>query len=60
MAMIRKPEPPKHIAEDFYIGNTHVQICTDYCCKPEEVPAILQRIARWALTEYAAAAAVRP
>ncbi len=37
---------PKEVARDFYIGNTHVRIATDYCRPREEVPEILQRIAR--------------
>lgn len=37
---------PKEVAQDFYIGRTHVRIATDYCRPREEVPEILQRIAR--------------
>ncbi len=37
---------PKEVAEDFYIGNTHVRIATDYCRPREEVPEILRRISR--------------
>lgn len=37
---------PKEVARDFYIGNTHVRIATDYCRPREEVPEILRRIAR--------------
>lgn len=53
---IRPPEKPAHIARDYKIGNTRVIIATDYCCKPEEVPAILDRIARKALEHFRAAA----
>ena len=35
-----------HIVEDFYIGNTHIQIADNSCVAPEEVDAILERIAR--------------
>lgn len=36
-----------HVVEEFYIGNTHIRICDDYCRDktPEEVEAILKRIA---------------
>ena len=40
------------IAEEFMIGNTKVRIATDYCCRAEEVPKILERIARNALDGY--------
>lgn len=35
-----------HIVEDFYIGNTHIQIADNSCVAPEEVDEILERIAR--------------
>lgn len=40
--------PTGHVVKDFYIGNTHVRICDDYCRDktPEEVQAILDRIAK--------------
>lgn len=36
-----------HVVKDFYIGNTHIQICDDYCRDKtkEEVDEILARIA---------------
>lgn len=37
---------PKHIAADYYIGNTHIIISDDYCRPREEVDEILRRIAR--------------
>ena len=51
-------EPPKHIASDFYIGNTHIQIATDYCedKTPEDVRRILERVGRNAARSMAAAA----
>lgn len=42
------------IAEEFMIGNTKVMIATDYCCRPEEVPKILERIARNAMESFRA------
>lgn len=45
---------PKEVAQDFYIGNTHVRIATDYCRPSEEVPEILRRIARNAQRAFAA------
>lgn len=45
---------PKHVAEDFYIGNTHVIISDDYCRPREEVDEILRRIARDAYRALAA------
>ncbi|MCM1168048.1 MAG: hypothetical protein NC401_18855 [Ruminococcus sp.] len=45
---------PKEVAQDFYIGNTHVRIATDYCRPREEVPEILRRIARDAQRAFAA------
>lgn len=56
---MQRPAEPQHIAQDYYKGNTHIRIATDYCCKPEEVPVILNRIARRALEAYAAAAVER-
>jgi hypothetical protein len=52
---MEKPTAPRNIAEDFYIGRTHIRICTDCCCKREEVPVILERIAGHALEAFAAA-----
>ena len=51
------PEP-KHIAQEFKIGNTRVRIATDYCenVSPEEVEKILDRIARRAQQSFIAAA----
>lgn len=46
------------IAEEFMIGNTKVRIATNYCCKPEEVPKILERIARNALDSLRAKASI--
>ena len=36
-----------HVVEEFYIGNTRVMICDDYCRNktPGEVNAILKRVA---------------
>lgn len=45
---------PKEVAKDFYIGNTHVRIATDFCRPPEEVPEILRRIASNAQRAFAA------
>lgn len=41
-----------HVVEEFKIGNTKIKICDDYCrnTTPEEVDAILARIARIAQT----------
>ena len=47
-----------HVVKDFYIGHTHIQICDD-CCRdttPEQVEAILARIARIAIGSMRAAA----
>ncbi|MFR2541526.1 MAG: hypothetical protein ACLS8P_05930 [[Eubacterium] siraeum] len=46
------------IAEEFMIGNTKVRIATDYCCRTEEVPKILERIARNALDSLRAKASI--
>ena len=46
------------IAEEFMIGNTKVRIATDYCCRAEEVPKILERIARNALDSLRAKASI--
>lgn len=46
------------IAEEFMIGNTKVRIATDYCCRAEEVPKILERIARNALDGLRAKASI--
>lgn len=53
MAILEELEP-KEVVQDFYIGNTHVRIATDYCRPREEVPEILQRIARNAQRAFAA------
>lgn len=53
MAILEELEP-KEVAQDFYIGHTHVRIATDYCRPKEEVDAILQRIAREAQRAFAA------
>ncbi len=53
MAILKDLEP-KEIARDFYIGNTHVRIATDYCRPREEVPEILRRIARNAQRAFVA------
>lgn len=54
---IGKPPEPKNVARDFYIGNTHVKIATDYCedKTPEEVERILARIASNVMPELVAA-----
>jgi hypothetical protein len=52
---MEKPTEPRNIAEDYYIGHTHIRICTDYCCKREDVPVILERIADRALEALLAA-----
>ena len=46
------------IAEEFMIGNTKVRIATAYCCRAEEVPKILERIARNALDGLRAKASI--
>ena len=46
------------IAEEFMIGNTKVRIATDYWCRAEEVPKILERIARNALDSLRAKASI--
>lgn len=56
MAILEELEP-KQVARDFYIGNTHVRIATDYCRPREEVDGILQKIARDAQRAFAAQAA---
>lgn len=53
MAILEELEP-KEVAQDFYIGNTHVRIATDYCRPREEVDAILQKIARDAQRAFTA------
>lgn len=45
---------PKHIVVKGQIGNTKYAISDDYCVPPEEVPEILQRIARDAQRAFAA------
>lgn len=54
---IGKPPEPKNVARDFYIGNTHVRIATDYCedTTPEEVERILARIASNVMPELVVA-----
>lgn len=40
--------PPRgHVAKEFYLGNTHVLICDDYCRgkTAQEVQEILDRVA---------------
>lgn len=46
-----------HVVRDYYIGNTHVRICDDYCRDktPEDVQEILDRIAARALPALQAA-----
>lgn len=36
-----------HVVEEFYIGNTRVMICDDYCRDktPEDIKATLKRVA---------------
>lgn len=46
---ILKELEPKEVAQDFYIGETHIRIATDYCRPKEEVPKILRKIAKDAL-----------
>ena len=45
---------PKEVAQDFYIGKTHVRIATDSCRPRDEVDEILRRIARNAQRAFAA------
>lgn len=45
---------PKHIAVEGKIGNTKYAISDDYCVSLEEVPKILQKIARDAQRAFAA------
>ena len=47
-----------HVVKEFMLGNTHVKICDDYCRDrtPDEVKAILDRIADNALRAFEAAA----
>ena len=47
-----------HVVKDFMIGRTRIMICDDYCRDktPEEVQAILDRVARNALRAFRAAA----
>ena len=47
-----------NVVKDFYIGHTHIKICDDSCRDktPEQVEAILARIARIALGSMIAAA----
>lgn len=37
-----------NVVKDFYVGNTHIRICDDYCRDktPEQVKQILANIAR--------------
>lgn len=48
---------PKHIAVEGKIGNMKYIISDDYCVPPEQVPEILQKIARDAQRAFAAQAA---
>lgn len=42
-----------NIAKDFYVGNTHIKIATDYCedKTPEDIERILEQFARAALQD---------
>lgn len=41
-----KTEDVPHVVKDYYIGNTHIMICDNYCVRTqEEIDAILKRIA---------------
>ncbi len=53
---MEKPVSEGHVVRDFMLGNTHVQICDDYCKDrtPDEVQAILDRIASNAMLAFAA------
>lgn len=53
-----KREKEGNVVRDFYIGATRIKICDDYCRDktPEDVEAILARIARQAQPRLAAAA----
>ncbi len=48
-----------NVVREFYIGNTLVKICDDYCREraPREIEKILQRIARQALAGLSASTA---
>lgn len=52
------PVPTGNVVKDFYVGNTHIRICDDYCRDktPCEVEAILERIAKIAMANFRAAA----
>ncbi len=54
MGILLEELKPKHVAEDYYVGNTHVIISDDYCRPREEVDEILRRIARDAKRALAA------
>ena len=56
VSAMERTEPT--IAEEFMIGNTKVMIATDCCCRPEEVPKILERIARNAMESFRAQASI--
>ena len=47
-----------HVVKDFYVGHTHIKICDDSGrnTTPEQVEAIMARIARIALGSMIAAA----
>lgn len=45
---------PKHIAVEGKIGNMKYVISDDYCVPPEQVPEILEKIARDAQRAFAA------
>jgi hypothetical protein len=34
------------VVDDFYIGKTHITVTDDYRCKPEEVPALLDKMSK--------------
>lgn len=56
--MPKGPVPePKHIAEEFYLGNTHIVISDDYCKDKTkaEVDQILKEIAEIAADSFRAA-----
>ena len=46
-----------NVVKDYYIGDTRVKICDDYCrdCTPQEIDEILKRIARRAQIALSAA-----
>ncbi|MCI8442539.1 MAG: hypothetical protein HFG27_08415 [Provencibacterium sp.] len=52
------PPVEGHVVSEFFLGATRVKICDDYCRDktPEDVQAILQRIAENAYRAFQAAA----